>query len=161
MSEENPLVGFLTKRGFNLLGESYFKNGMDQRYTVKITRDHYELTCVWFHPDGSFESLGRGWPKGRSFNEDEIEKELVKRGMKFLTQTELDQICPFCHLPSAPIQMSDGGSNYCSTCGPWHRCQDGPVKGSPGPMFCRKCHPLLDSSSDHVWGDSSSDFDEF
>jgi hypothetical protein len=163
--EENPFIGFLTKRGFILSEELYVKEGLSQQYRVTTKETHDWLDCAVVNPDGSIDSWTRGQPKSnQTFDEGEMERELVKHGMVFFTQAELDRLCPFCHLLSTPILMSDGGSNYCPNCGPWHRCQDGPVQGSPGPTLCPKCHPKGLSSSQSrddgsVWGDHSSDFD--
>lgn len=76
--------------------------------------------------------------------------------------------CPFCKQPCPPIQMSDGGSNYCPDCGCCiglgHICLDEkPVKGSPGPFLCQVCHPSdpvdFEDSSSSSWsmGNSSDE----
>lgn len=48
-------------------------------------------------------------------------------------------LCPFCSQPLPGISQNDGGSLVCLTCGSFHHCVDGPVKGGPGPSLCPKC----------------------
>jgi len=51
-----------------------------------------------------------------------------------------DGECPFCGVVAQIIQ--NNGNWRCLMCGPWHNCQNGPVRGDMGPLHCPKCNPL-------------------
>ena len=82
MDHPNPFVGFLFRRGFQLNG-NVFVGLCIHKYKVYEDPLHYWINCIQSTPDTG-KVIGdafhvKGWP----FEDEKVEAELRKRGMKF------------------------------------------------------------------------------
>jgi hypothetical protein len=92
MEEDSPFVGFLTSRAFKLRKGLYRKKGFDCGYKLSSDDHFYFITCFLTVPGYSTRQLGNAvHVKGQIFCDEDMETELLQNGMRFLTQTELNQ----------------------------------------------------------------------
>jgi hypothetical protein len=91
---ENPFAGFLTKRGFELRGIFYHKEGLDHKYELASNDRYYILKChfddpgVLEYPSGTM--LDHYTHKAWVFSDESMEMALVARGMKFYPDQEMN-----------------------------------------------------------------------
>jgi hypothetical protein len=84
--DNNPFVGFLTRKGFGLSWGSgaYVKLTASHKYLVWEDPLHYWITCIQYQPDGGGIEVAKVFhTKGGVFEDKAIEIELRKRGMLF------------------------------------------------------------------------------
>jgi hypothetical protein len=92
MEEVNPFIGFLARRGFKLGYDCYNKAYFDYEYKLRSDANSHFIICI-YHVSGQL-AVQKGQAihdKRQVFSDEEVEKELLRKGMRFFPQTDLNQ----------------------------------------------------------------------